>query len=48
MMADENIFDGGCTCGAIRYRLEAEESVREELDALKKRVAGSGKETAES
>ena len=22
MMADENIFDGGCTCGAIRYRLE--------------------------
>ena len=28
--------------------LEAEESVREELDALKKRVAGSGNETAES
>ncbi|MDH3578379.1 MAG: aldehyde-activating protein, partial [Gammaproteobacteria bacterium] len=21
-MADENTLDGGCTCGAIRYRLE--------------------------
>ena len=27
--------------------LEAEDSVREELDALKKRVAGSSKEAAE-